>query len=194
MLTFIQSQCHRVSKICVMVDDIKEVTAEQSCMYGQSTFFEHLFFLLISIFYFFFNHRNTAVILILLNDRHKPATTKATVETTFDAIPEPKSSTTNSPRVSVRSAGSSASTTPPTPASPALEEGHKKKGGSPPPRPPKSALDRLDTLIKGGGTLERREKVVNGEAAPVAGAAAAHSVDINLKGRGDLVEGRVGEV
>ena len=58
---------------------------------------------------------------------------------------------------------------------------------SPPPADQSfSAIDRLDTLIKGGGTLdrkdrtagtlERKEKRVNGEAH------GASAVDVNLKG------------
>ena len=105
--------------------------------------------------------------------RARPSTTSATVETTFDAVPEPKASTAGSPRASVRST-SSTSTTPTAPASPLPQD-------SP---PPKSALDRLDSLIKGGagaggGTLDRKDKRANGE---VAGAAGGAAVDLNLKG------------
>ena len=63
----------------------------------------------------------------------------------------------------------------------------RRKDDSPPPADQSfSAIDRLDTLIKGGGTLdrkdrtagtlERKEKRVNGEAH------GASAVDVNLKG------------
>nr|KAG5704108.1 hypothetical protein BaRGS_017612 [Batillaria attramentaria] len=56
----------------------------------------------------------------------------------------------------------------------------RAKAESPAPQPPQSALDRLDTLIKGGTLEKKKEKKVNGELAG-ASAAAAHNVDVNLK-------------
>ncbi|XP_076465455.1 uncharacterized protein LOC143297153 [Babylonia areolata] len=111
--------------------------------------------------------------------RHKKSTTtmttatRATVETTFDATtPSPRPSCPNSPRDSVHSNTS----TPAASGSPVLEGGAGGRAESPPPVPPKSALDRLDSLMKGGALLERRE--VKEE---VGGTACGLSVDVNLK-------------
>ncbi|XP_076461263.1 uncharacterized protein LOC143293855 isoform X3 [Babylonia areolata] len=127
--------------------------------------------------------------------RDKPSTsttttTKATVETTFDAAPDPaKPSDPNSPRASVRSTSSTTSTNRTAP-SPVPEVEAKKAAEIPSPQ---TALERLDSLIKAGGggggggsTLERKEKKekkVNGEVAVDGMDAVASSPagDVNLK-------------
>ncbi|KAK7109806.1 band 4.1-like protein 5 isoform X3 [Littorina saxatilis] len=113
-------------------------------------------------------------------ERDRPSTTKATVETTFDAV-DSRTSNPSSPRESVRSSSSTSnSPTPTVPASPTPNAEHRRRTESPPPRPPQSAIDRLDSLIKGGGTLERKEKKVNGDVAG-ASTSAATNVDNNLR-------------
>ncbi|KAL8600577.1 hypothetical protein ACOMHN_062448 [Nucella lapillus] len=127
--------------------------------------------------------------------RDKSSTTKATVETTFDADlpPPPKSpqspSASSLRAASVKSTSSSSSTRTGGPASPEPRERRKKRAESPPSpsSSPQTALERLDTLIKsGGGTLERKEKKVNGELVVDCGDGGSHSAaaaagDVNLK-------------
>lgn len=109
-------------------------------------------------------------LFFLTLSRDKPVI-KAKIETTLDVpAPEPKVSLSSSPRASVSSNSTA-------PSSPVSGKGGRKKPESPPPRPQQSALERLDTLIK-GSTLEKK---VNGEPVAAAGATTV-SHDVNLKG------------
>ncbi|XP_025094026.1 band 4.1-like protein 5 isoform X4 [Pomacea canaliculata] len=96
---------------------------------------------------------------------------RATVESVVDgALPEVKVSRLSTPRASV----SSASTTHTAPSSPSPGSEGKIKP-DPPVQPAQSALERLDTLIKGRSL----EKTVNGEV--VVGSGGVHHSDVNLK-------------
>ncbi|KAL8601255.1 hypothetical protein ACOMHN_003199 [Nucella lapillus] len=110
-------------------------------------------------------------------------TTRAAVESTFDANPSPPrpSPHTTSLNASLLSVASYTSA-PSLPASPVPEE-ESMRGGSCPPPPlpaPRSALDRLDSLIKGGGAGV--ENGIHEDAPSASGGApcAVSAVDVNL--------------